>query len=113
VLPAPHRLRHSNDFRRTVRQGRRLTASTLVVHALSSSAAEPAKVGFVVSRAVGKAVQRNTVKRRLRHAVVDHLDQLTGFDLVVRAKPEAAAADYARLKSDIDRCCRTLEEANA
>jgi ribonuclease P protein component len=96
-----------------VRQGRRLTAPTLVLHAIASSASEPAKVGFVVSRAVGKAVQRNTVKRRLRHAIGDQLDQLAGFNLVVRARPESAAADYARLKSDIDRCCRTLEEAKA
>jgi ribonuclease P protein component len=85
----------------------------VVVHALDSAADAPAKVGFVVSRTVGKAVQRNTVRRRLRHAVGGQLDQLAGFDIVVRARPEAADADYARLKSDLDRCCRTLEEASA
>jgi ribonuclease P protein component len=72
---------------------------------------ESALVGFVVSRAVGTAVQRNLVKRRLRHAVDHHLSRLAGLQLVVRARPEAATADYARLQADVDRCLSRLEEA--
>jgi len=112
VLPAAARLRRSDDFRRAVREGRRVTAPTIVVHAVRTSSESPAAVGFVVSKAVGKAVERNTVKRRLRHAVRDQLGALSGYDVVVRARPEAADADYSRLKADVDRCARTLEEAS-
>ena len=50
-----------------------------------------AAVGFVVSGAVGNAVTRNRVKRRLRHLAAAQLpDTPAGVDLVVRALPRAA-----------------------
>jgi ribonuclease P protein component len=48
-------------------------------------------VGFVVSKAVGPAVTRNRVKRRLRHLAADQLTLTpAGTDLVVRALPSAS-----------------------
>ena len=64
--------------------------------------AEPCRVGFVVSRAVGPAVTRNLVKRRLRHLVRDRLED--GSLLVVRAMPDAAGATYRDLEAELDRC---------
>jgi ribonuclease P protein component len=64
---------------------------------------EPAKVGFIVSRAVGPAVVRNRVKRRLRVLVRGYLGVLpAGSLLVVRANPPAAAARQADLAADLD-----------
>ena len=64
------------------------------------------QVGFVVSRAVGNAVVRNRVRRRLRHLVRDRLAELSpgGAVLVVRALPDAAGASYAELRADLARC---------
>jgi ribonuclease P protein component len=65
----------------------------------------PAQVGFVVSRAVGGAVVRNRVRRRLRHLVRDRLVDLpAGAVLVVRAVPAAAGASYDELRGDLARC---------
>ncbi len=62
-------------------------------------------VGFVVSKAVGNAVTRNLVKRRLRSIVRAHLAQFpVGSMIVVRALPKAAQADYAKLGSDFTAC---------
>ena len=62
------------------------------------------RVGFVVSRAVGNAVTRNQVKRRLRHLMRERLDVLSpGTVLVVRALPPAAQAPYAALGVELDR----------
>lgn len=64
---------------------------------------EPARVGFVVSRAVGGSVVRHRVQRRLRHLVRDRLDRLApGTLLVVRALPPAATATSAELADDLD-----------
>lgn len=69
----------------------------------------PARVGFVVSRAVGVAVVRNRVKRRLRHAVRDRLEQVPqGAVLVVRAQPAAATVSYDVLVDDLDHCLRRV-----
>lgn len=101
-------MRRSGDFSRAVRGGVRTGKSTLVVHlAASSSETDAPSVGFVVSKAVGNAVVRNRVKRRLRAIVADRMPDLpAGVLIVVRALPEAAAADYARLDADLGSCLR-------
>jgi ribonuclease P protein component len=49
------------------------------------------RVGFVVSGALGNAVTRNRVKRRLRYLAAAHVtDTPVGLDIVVRALPRAA-----------------------
>jgi len=66
-------------------------------------------VGFVVSRAVGNAVMRNAVRRRLRQLSRERLAQLPpGAEVVVRALPAAAAATYADLGADLDRCLQRV-----
>lgn len=63
----------------------------------------PSRAGFVVSKAVGNAVIRNRVRRRLRALVRERLTDLpAGSTLVVRALPAAAQASYPRLAADLD-----------
>jgi ribonuclease P protein component len=70
---------------------------------------EPARVGFVVSRAVGTAVVRNRVRRRLRHLARGYLGSLPGGSLlVVRANPRASTARQADLAADLDLVLGTL-----
>jgi ribonuclease P protein component len=114
VLPSSHRLRRSDDFRRAVRQGRRAGRRTVVVHLLvpvpgDGLDAGPARVGFVVSKAVGGAVQRNKVHRRLRALMAGHLAELPAGSLaVVRALPAASAASYDDLAADVSAGLRRL-----
>lgn len=114
MLPATHRLTAPADFREVVRRGRRQGRPTLVVHARVGDGAPgvdavPVTAGFVVSKAVGTAVVRSRVKRRLRHLVADRLGALPpGTRLVVRALPSAAGADAADLARDLDRALERL-----
>jgi ribonuclease P protein component len=105
VLAAAQRLRRSTDFAAAIRGGRRIGRGTLVVHLLVDEPAQAstARAGFVVSKAVGNAVVRNRVQRRLRHLVRPRLAELPdGARLVVRALPAAAEASYADLGADLD-----------
>ncbi|SHL64565.1 ribonuclease P protein component [Actinacidiphila paucisporea] len=69
----------------------------------------PARAGFVVSKAVGGAVQRNRVKRKLRHLVRARLSLLPpGSLVVVRALPDAGNADHAQLALDLDAALQRL-----
>ena len=71
-----------------------------------------AQVGLVVSKAVGPAVTRNLVKRRLRASVRELLGQLEPSDiLVIRATPAAATASYAELSRDLGRCVQKVMSA--
>jgi len=122
-------MRSSKDFRLTTRRGVRASRATLVVHAanladvraslskgaeVSTGDAGP-RIGFVVSGAVGNAVIRNRVKRRLRHLAAAQVADTPGgigpggigpgrigpgrIGIVVRALPRAVS-DPAELRSD-------------
>ena len=109
MLPRLLRMHKSKDFRRTTRRGLRASRPTLIVHAMHAPEDAGSKdagskdagvqsgprIGFVVSGAVGNAVTRNRVKRRLRHLAAAHVaDTPVGLDrridIVVRALPRAA-----------------------
>ena len=105
MLAAAQRLRRSADFAAAIRGGRRAGRGTVVVHLLLEEPvqASTARAGFVVSKAVGNAVVRNKVRRRLRHLVDPLLGDLpAGSMLVVRALPASAEASYATLGADLD-----------
>jgi len=97
-------MRKRSEFTRTVRGGRRAGRELVSGHLLRQPGhAGPARVGFVVSRAVGGAVVRNKVRRRLRHLARGYLGSLPeGSLLVVRANPRAATARQADLAAELD-----------
>ena len=111
MLSAANRLTDAQSYRTVIRSGRRAGSRTLVVHLVEHvEVSDPGmstspRVGLVVSKAVGNAVTRNRVQRRLRHLVREQLDRLprTGA-LVIRALPDAAGATSAELRTDLDRC---------
>lgn len=101
-------MRRSADFQQTVRRGARGGRDTLVVHLTTSTDPGPPAVGLVVSKAVGNAVTRNRVKRRLRALVRPRLAELpVGALLVVRAQAPSAAASSAALARDLDAALTT------
>ncbi|MGO9190300.1 MAG: ribonuclease P protein component [Streptosporangiaceae bacterium] len=106
-MPSASRMRRGAEFALTVRTGIRAGRPRVVGHLLVRQDAlhqrEPARVGFVVSRAVGSAVTRNRVKRRLRELMRGYLQSLPGGSLlVVRANAAAAHASQADLAADLD-----------
>ena len=60
-----------------------------------------AQFGFVTSRRVGNAVQRNRVRRRLREIARHHQHEISAMVWVVTiARAEAERASYAALESE-------------
>jgi len=115
VLPAGSRLRRRVDFAATIRGGQRAGRGRLVVHltttmkgsstvpARTEEETLPVRAGFVVPKAVGGAVLRNRVRRRLRHLMRDRLTALpAGSRVVVRALAGAADREYSELARDLD-----------
>lgn len=109
MLTRANRLTSSRLFSRTVRRGRRAGTRTLVLHLDVDAGVERPQVGFVVSKAVGPAVTRNQVKRRLRHLSRERVTSLPGSAvLVVRALPSSAGASYTVLGNDFDHALSRL-----
>lgn len=78
----------------------------MVLYAAASACAST-RVGFAVSRRVGKAVARNRVRRRLTEIVrLARAVLKPGFDLVLIARASAAAASYWDLHAAVEQLLR-------
>jgi ribonuclease P protein component len=105
------RMRQSADFARAVRRGRSAGRPSLIVHLWvdGADADTGVKVGFIVSKQVGTAVQRHQVTRRLRHLTAARVDRLPEPSLmVVRARAGAAERTFGELGRDLDRALDRL-----
>jgi ribonuclease P protein component len=102
-------LRRRSDFSDAVRRGRRQGRRDLVVHALQReqpdfvvNGVDGPRFGLVVSKAVGPAVIRHRVARRLRHICVELVESIPeGTDVVLRALPGAATAESRDLERQV------------
>ena len=111
-FPKSHRLLRHSDFERVYKQGRRHFATHMTVFYLPLEKQETKgveeqeqsglRIGFTVGKALGGAVQRNRIKRRLREAV-----RLTGFsgnsavDVVINPKRSARTVEFSVLQGEI------------
>ena len=71
-FPRSARLLRHADFQSVYKLGRRHFASHMTVFYLRRAEGDSVRIGFTVSRALGGAVDRNRMKRRLREAVRLH-----------------------------------------
>ena len=107
------RLKSHRDFVAVLKRRRRVSREDIVVHYLmhddaiidDSATKRGRRVGLAVSKAVGNAVTRNAVKRRFRVLARKYESALPeSCDIVLRAKPSAAHADFLSLEQQIAAC---------
>lgn len=117
MLPARNRMTRSIDFDATVKRGIRLAQPDVVVHlrrGVDCDEISAPRVGLVVGKPVGSAVERHRVSRRLRHVVRTLLSELGQSDqLVIRALPSSRTASSARLEQELRRCLRRVPAAGS
>ena len=102
MLARENRIKSGDDFRQVMKFGRKQTGKATVLYLKRDESMTHARFGFIVSKAVGGAVTRNLVKRRLRAIARELLKtHSTGFDAVIRALPEASSLDWNRLQQEV------------
>lgn len=81
-----------------------------ITHAVLRSPDDPARFGFIISKAVGNAVTRNLVRRRLKAIVEARIHEgIRGVDVVFRALPASGSASFAELQREAHRALDRLE----
>lgn len=114
-FPKTERLLRHADFERVYKQGRRHFAAHMTVfyRARAGETADGSvglRVGFTVSKALGGAVQRNRMKRRLREAVrLQGLPAGLDADVVINPKRTLLAAEFADLRNEIAKAFVVIE----
>lgn len=100
-MKEPHFLTNRAQYTLVYRQGKVWAGSLLVMKAMPNGSSL-SRYGFSVTKKVGKAVQRNRVKRLLREVM--KLQSLKpGWDIVFMARSVAVDADYHQLKRALTR----------
>lgn len=88
-----------------MRSGRKIVGDSMVIYLKNEAKSNPARFGFVVSKSVGSAVERNLTKRRLRSAIRNRLsDFQVGQTLVVRALPAIKNSTWQELEAELKDC---------
>lgn len=112
-FPASSRLLKHAAFDRVYKEGARVFSGNMTVFFRLREPGEGAsgpRVGFTVSRAMGGAVVRNRIKRRLRAAVRQHLAGFkTTADVVINPKRTTAAADFTQLTVEVQRAFSQIQ----
>jgi ribonuclease P protein component len=66
------------------------------------------RFGFSIKKALGGAVVRNRIRRRVREIVRCHRGEFpTGWDIVIHPKSSVARAEFAALTADLLRLLRS------
>ncbi|KZC95682.1 MULTISPECIES: ribonuclease P protein component [Clavibacter] len=102
MLARRNRVTSGADYRTIVRRGRRASSGTAVVYATTGSADAPTRFGFIVSKKVGNAVTRNTVRRRLKAVTAGLLTEVpSGSSVVIRVLPGMEQTAWDTLQEEI------------
>lgn len=110
-FPKRHRLLRHSDFERVYKQGRRHFAAHMTVFYLRRPDDElhGARVGFTVSKALGGAVQRNRIRRRLREVVrLGDFSTSVAADVVINPKRSALTADFNHLQDEVTKAFQVI-----
>jgi ribonuclease P protein component len=96
-----NRLKDSKRFAE-IFDTRQVWMDSFLVLKASQSYSERSRYGMVASRKVGKAVVRNTLKRRMRE-VMRNLEVKPGWDIVFVLRKRRVMASYHQLTSSVIR----------
>jgi ribonuclease P protein component len=111
------RLRKHADYQRVYKAGRKQFGKQMAyffalrdAETAVRSETEGPRVGLTVPKALGKAVARNRIKRRLREAVRAALPLLSApVDVVLHPKRSVLEAEFAVIEREVQTIFRSIE----
>ena len=95
------RLTRTKDFTRVKKEGKTRHHKFVVLVFIPNNM-EYSRAAFVASKAVGNAVTRNLIKRKMKACVADSWSNIkSGWDLVFYARTAGTIASYNNLRKAI------------
>jgi ribonuclease P protein component len=95
------------DFDAVYRAGKRRSSPHFTVF-FRANQTPLSRFGFSIKKALGGAVVRNRIRRRLREIVRGHRPEIpAGWDIVIHPKNTVARAEFAALTTDLLRLLKS------
>ena len=105
MLNQLNRLKKNKEFQRVYQCKKSFIGRYLVLY-LKKNDLNYSRFGFVVSKKVGKAVERNKIKRRLKEICRLNFDRFkTGYDLIFIARIKIKGIGYQLVEQEIEKLC--------
>lgn len=129
ILPPLPRLHKHADYQRVYRVGRRNSlplmtyffalreptpAGAAPTKFISATSDSGPRVGLTTGRVLGKAVDRNRIKRRMRDAVRRNVHLLSGaVDVILHPRRAVLDAEFANIDREVARAFQAVQHALA
>ena len=112
---ADHRLRKHADYQRVYREGRKnFSASMSYFFALrpaDSPVPRGPRVGLTAGKVLGKAVERNRIKRRMREIVRRRVTMIgRDVDIVLHPRRVVLTMEFAKLEGEVARIFTSIQK---
>lgn len=100
-------IKKDSDFRKVYQRGKSLADRNLVIYTMKNKS-DKSRIGISISKKVGKAHERNRIRRCIKEAYRLNIDDkvLGGYDLVFLARINAADKDYRELEKSLKYICK-------
>ena len=100
-FPRACRLLRRAEYDAVYQSGRRRAGREFTVF-LRPNGLALSRFGWSIKKALGSAVRRNRIRRRLREVVRLHRQEIaSGWDIVIHPRSSAATADFASLAEEL------------
>ncbi|MGC1414794.1 MAG: ribonuclease P protein component [Candidatus Acidiferrum sp.] len=107
-FPREARLVRRGEFDAVYRAGKRRSSSHFTVF-FRANPLPVSRFGFSIKKALGGAVIRNRIRRRMREIVRCHREEIpAGWDFVIHPKSSVARAEFAVLAADLLRLMKSI-----
>lgn len=100
------RLRKNWEFRRVYRKGRAVVSRNIVLYHFKNGF-DYNRIGFSISKKVGKSVIRNRIKRIYREAFLyNNIKIRKGYDFIIIARKPAVDVKFSAACRELVNLCR-------
>jgi ribonuclease P protein component len=107
-FPPEARLVRRGEFDAVYRAGKRRSSSHFTAF-FRANQLPASRFGFSIKKALGGAVVRNRIRRRIREIVRGHrLEIPVGWDIVIHPKSSVGRAEFAELAGDLLRLMKSV-----
>ena len=100
-FPRASRLVRRVEYDAVYREGRRRSSREFAVF-LRPNGLESTRFGWSIKKALGSAVKRNRMRRRIREIIRLHRQEIaSGWDIVIHPRSTVATANFAALSEEL------------
>lgn len=101
MIPRAARLVRRGEYDAVYREGRRRSSREFTIF-IRPNGLDISRFGWSIKKALGSAVRRNRIRRRLREILRLHLREIEpGWDIVIHPRSSAGTADFALVAGEL------------